>query len=619
MTTILSTEADPSHTYDEDGTYEVVLTATNQCGSTTYTETVVVVSVPSSGFSANENVGCAPFTVAFTNSSSANATNFMWDFPGGNPATSTEENPTVTYNSAGTYDVTLIASNSAGSDTTTMVDYVVVGAVPGTSFTADVNEFTVAFTNTTTNPPNSGNMTYEWDFGDNNSSNEENPTHTYDEDGTYEVTLTVTNDCGSKTINGQITIVTPPTASFSAAQTTGCEPFEVQFTNESTENAASFEWEFPGGTPATSNEENPVVVYNTAGTYDVILTVSNVAGDDTQTMTGFIIVNPLPTPDFDYVINGLEVNFTNVSTETNTVTWDFGDSSDPSNEENPIHTYEEDGIYTVTMTASNDCGDVVITQNIVIATEGPIASFDAIETEGCLPFVVEFVNLSSENAESYEWFFEGGDPATSTEKEPTVTYISEGLFDVILIAHNALGSDTLTNEDFILVQTTPIPSFTANDNMGTVTFTNTTTNGTSYEWDFGDSNNSTEENPVHTYTASGEYDVTLTAYNDCGFAVNTQTLTVIITSVGEIPGINEFNIFPNPNNGHFTLVLNGEAKGDLQVSFTNLLGQVIMQTEVDFRSGNLTREFAFDGLAAGMYLFQVKSGDHILYKKLVVE
>ncbi|MEZ4932069.1 MAG: hypothetical protein R2788_08125 [Saprospiraceae bacterium] len=58
-----------------------------------------------------------------------------------------------------------------------------------------------------------------------------------------------------RTINGQITVVSAPTAGFSAQMTTDCAPFEVQFTNESSANVATFAWEFPGGVPATSNQE----------------------------------------------------------------------------------------------------------------------------------------------------------------------------------------------------------------------------------------------------------------------------------------------------------------------------------------------------------------------------
>lgn len=613
-----STDSAPQHTYADDGTYEVVLSATNDCGTVTSTQTVTVVSAPSAGFMANVTNGCAPVTVEFTSQASANTTDWNWDFPGGNPATSTDENPTVTYDAAGSYTVTLTVSNSAGQDEVIEMNYITVGDVPAASFTSDVDVFNVDFTNTSTNPVNSGGLTFEWDFGDGDSSTDESPTHTYASDGTYEVTFVVTNDCGSKTINGQVNIVTLPTAGFSADQTSGCAPMEVQFTNESSQNAESYSWEFPGGFPSTSIEESPIVVYNMPGVYDVILTVTNGAGMNVSTETSYITVNAAPLTSFGFNVSGQDVTFDNTSDNFTTMEWDFGDGN-TSDEDSPTHTYGADGVYTVVLSTTNECGTTTSTQLIVIATEGPVAAFEAMTTEGCLPFVVEFQNLSSQNAETFEWTFEGGDPATSDEENPTVTYNSAGVFDVTLVATNMNGSNTFMEMDYIIVNDVPTPGFSADNNWETVTFTNNSDNATSYSWDFGDGNSSTDEDPVHTYDMAGEYEVTMTATNDCGFNTITQTIVVMANSITEIPGISEFNVWPNPNNGRFSMTLRGEAMGDLQVSFTNVLGQVILNDKIDFRSGNVTKEFAFNELAAGVYIFQVRSGNKALYKKVVVD
>ncbi|MEO1259168.1 MAG: PKD domain-containing protein [Bacteroidota bacterium] len=613
-----STESDPTHTYDEDGTYEVILTATNECGSVTSMQTVMIATAPTAAFTVSATNGCVPFEVQFTNQSSANTESFEWSFPGGDPSSSTEENPTVVYNEPGTYNVTLTAINSAGENEVTEMGYIVVGDIPTASFTTDVNGFTVDFTNTSTNPPNSGNLSFEWEFGDGNTSTEENPQHTYAADGTYAVTFTVTNDCGPKVINGQVNVVSAPTASFSAQETTGCAPFVVQFQNESSANTESFAWEFPGGDPATSDSENPTVTYNAPGVYDVILTVTNSAGSDEIIQTSYITVNDAPTTAFGFNVGDSDVSFFNQSDNFTQVEWDFGDGN-TSNETDPLHTYAEDGAYTVTLTTTNECGSTTATEIVVIATEGPIAAFTVASQTGCAPYEVTFENLSSSNAESFEWTFEGGSPATSTEENPTVTYDTPGTYDVALIAFNGIGSDTFEVMAYITVEALPTPGFTADNNWETITFTNTSTNATTYLWDFGDGNSSNEADPVHTYEEAGEYEVTLRAENDCGFNVITQIIVVMANAVGEIPGISEFNIWPNPNNGRFTMTLRGETKGELEINFTNLLGQVILQQPLDFRTGNVTQEFAFDNLAAGIYIFQIKSGHKAIHRKLVVE
>ncbi|MCF8244899.1 MAG: PKD domain-containing protein [Saprospiraceae bacterium] len=609
-----STQADPSHTYTVDGTYTVVLTSTNACGTATSTQTVVAYTQPTAGFDASTTSGCAPLTVQFSNQSSANAETFSWSFPGGTPATSTAENPTVVYNTAGTYTVTLTVSNPAGQNTSTQTNYITVNTAPAAGFTGMVAGTTVTFNNMTTNA-----TSYAWDFGDSGSSTMQNPSHTYATDGVYEVTLTATNECGSTEINGQFSIVTPPTAGFSAAQTSGCAPLMVTFNNESSANATSFAWSFPGGMPANSTQENPVVTYNTAGTYDVMLTVTNSAGSDTYTLTSYVTVSTVPTVGFTSAVNGASVMFTNTSANATSYLWTFGDGG-TSMEANPIYTYTADDVYTVTLTATNECGQSVVTHQVVIATTAPQAFFSAEPTTGCAPITVVFNNESSANAQTFEWSFPGGTPATSTEMNPTVTYSAAGSYNVTLIATNPLGSDTYEQTGFVVVSDVPTPAFTRTANFNVVTFNNTSTNATSYEWNFGDGSPiSTEPNPVHTYAAGGQYMVTLTATNECGTESTTIEITVQANGVDDIPGISRFDVFPNPNSGRFTLVMEGAPQTELELSFTNVLGQRLLSEKADFRSGHLTRDFSFSQLSAGVYILQVKSGEKAMFKKLVIE
>ena len=115
----MSTDANPTHTYAADGVYTVVLAATNSCGTTFVEQTVTIITVPVAAFTFNGAIGCSPFVVVFDNTSSDNATAIEWTFEGGTPATSTEENPVVTWDAPGVYSVTLVASNQAGSSTAT--------------------------------------------------------------------------------------------------------------------------------------------------------------------------------------------------------------------------------------------------------------------------------------------------------------------------------------------------------------------------------------------------------------------------------------------------------------------------------------------------------------------
>ena len=513
-----STESDPIHTYSNDGQYSVVLTATNDCGSETTQQIVTTSSAPQAAFTSSGASGCEPLTVDFTDGSTSNTTSWSWDFPGGSPSSSTEQNPSVTYNEGGTYTVTLVASNSTGTSTVTETNFIVVAPLASPSFMTSLDENTVTFTNTSTDA-----TSYSWDFGDGNTSTESDPIHTYSVDGEYTVVLTATNDCGSETITQIVTTSSAPQAAFTSSGTSGCEPLTVDFTDGSTSNTTSWSWDFPGGSPSSSTEQNPSVTYANTGTYTVTLVVSNSTGTSTVTETDFIVVAPLASPSFTTSSDENTVTFTNTSTDATSYSWDFGDGN-TSTESDPIHTYSDDNQYTVILTATNDCGSET-TQQIVTTSSAPQAAFTSSGTSGCEPLTVDFSDGSTSNTTSWSWDFPGGSPSSSTEQNPSVTYANAGTYTVTLVVSNSTGTSTLTETDFIVVAPLASPSFTTSLDENTVTFTNTSTDATSYSWDFGDGNTSTESDPIHTYSDDDQYTVILTATNDCGTETTQQIVT----------------------------------------------------------------------------------------------
>ena len=517
-----STDTNPTHDFGTDGTYTVILTATNSCGDVTSMETVVIVTAPTSGATANVTSGCADLIVQFTDQSSANTTAWAWQFPGGNPSTSTDQNPLVTYSSAGVYDVILTASNSAGNDVTNLSNYIIVDDVPDADFNVAVADLTATFSNNTSN----GNS-YSWDFGDGNSSSDENPTHTYNADGTYTVTLMATNGCGDDIFTRTVNISNAPNAGATANVTDGCTPFTVQFTDLSSSNTTSWNWIFPGGTPATSNQQNPTVVYNNPGVFDVTLEAINAAGNNTITLDNYITVGIAPTADFSSSSNQLQVDFTNNSTDGNSYSWDFGDGNN-SAQENPTHTYDADGTYTVILTVTNNCGSESHTELVTVVST-PIAGFSLSGTNGCEPFTVQMTDQSSSNSTSWNWYFPGGTPSSSILQNPVVVYNEAGNYDVELTVTNAAGSNTLLEENIISVGVGPTADFTSAVDLLQVDFTNDSSNGNIYSWDFGDGNTSNQENPTHTYDADGTYTVVLSVTNDCGTETHTETITVVST------------------------------------------------------------------------------------------
>jgi PKD repeat protein len=149
----------------------------------------------------------------------------------------------------------------------------------------------------------------------------------------------------------------------------------------------------------------------------------------------------------------LTVNFTDLSIGATSWSWNFGDGG-TSTLKNPTHTYNAVGVYTVSLTVSNASGSDIITKADYITVTppaAPVAAFTASATNITVGNSVTFTDQSTNNPTSWSWTFEGGTPAASTVRNPTVTYNTPGTFDVTLLASNAEGSDTEAKVDYISV------------------------------------------------------------------------------------------------------------------------------------------------------------------------
>jgi len=173
---------------------------------------------------------------------------------------------------------------------------------------------------------------------------------------------------------------------------------------------------------------------------------------------------------------------------------------------------------------------------------------------------------------------------------------------------------------YITVEAEPTANFAFNIDTTHIDFLNTSMGGSNatYLWDFGDGNTSTEETPSHEYSDGGTFTVTLTVTNDCGTATTEMTV-MVTTSTLELSFIDEFLLFPNPNNGEFTIILRGQPKDDLHINLINIIGQYIHKEEVDFTSGELVKQYNFDHLPVGTYIVELKSNREVTYRKVVID
>ena len=233
---------------------------------------------PIASFSLDKSAAVLNEVVTFTNTSQ-NATIFEWNFGDGN--TSTIKNPTHSYSTTGSFTITLSATGEGGNASvskTITISY----PTPVASFTMDkptakVGE-TITFTNTSQNT-----TIYLWDFGDGNTSTDENPTYSYSSDGIFNITLNATGDGGTNAASTTITIFYPaPIASFTMDKTTANTGEAISFTNNS-QFATSYAWNF--GDDETSTETNATHSYSATGTFTITLTATGDGGTNTSTKT----------------------------------------------------------------------------------------------------------------------------------------------------------------------------------------------------------------------------------------------------------------------------------------------------------------------------------------------
>lgn len=476
-------------------------------------------SPPVADFYGTPTEHCVPFNVQFTDLSTNDPTSWQWTFPGGTPSASTLKNPSVQYKVYGMYDVTLKVTNNFGNSTVTFKQYIFAEDKPVAKFSKVNIERYVYLTNLSLY----GN-TYEWDFGDGETSNDVDPVHEYANDGVYTITLRAENDCGINETKMNVTIVTSPIALFTSDTTKGCASFKVKYINLSSKNVTSWEWDFPGGTPSTSTLFEPVVEYKIHGVFDVRLTAKNSKYTAKAEKLKYITSDSLPVSAFDTVINKNVVTFTNKSSNAQSWIWDFGDNT-TSTELNPSHSYLP-GTYQAKLTVNNNCGSVTIIKQIDIA-KSLLAGFKVSQPNGCIPYTVQFTNTSF-GATSFAWTFPGGTPSASTDTNPVIVYNTPGSYDVSLTAKSGNDSTTYTQYAFINVEAFPEADFKTAIGGSTVYFSNQSKYGKGQLWDFGDGKISNENSPSHVYTAEGEYQVKLVISNNCGNDTLVKTVAVYL-------------------------------------------------------------------------------------------
>lgn len=541
------------HTYTNVGNFSLTLTVfdVNGCRSTIVeTDAVNIIQLPQPSFTASPRSGCTlPLNVSFTNTTSGTGNlSFFWDFGDGN--TSNDLNPQHSYQNFGNYTVSLTVTDNVTqcSLTHTENNFISIGDIVNFDYsiinTGDCSTTQVAFNNQT-----QGDITsILWNFGDGNSSTDFSPTHTYTMPGCYTPTLSIsTSDGCNSTLSAPdcIAVVGPVTLDYTSQGTlVSCAlGTTINFSGLSPQ-AVAWQWDFGG--LGSSTDQNPSFTFDQFGSFPITLEVEFSNGCRQQLVKDTVIVQALSpsfTSDTTEGCIDLEVQFTNTTMAIDPIVsylWDFGDGN-TSTSQNPLHIYTDTGTFDVTLIVESvsGCRDTVLVPGYIEAGQPPVLDFVSDYQTGCIDTIIGFTNNSS-IADEWEWFF--GDGGGSNQSEPMYQYQDTGLFDVTLIGWFNGCSDTLVVEDYIQISPPIAAILYAQDcaRPYEVVFTDNSIGPEQWEWDFGDGNTSTDQNPVHTYAQEGTYTVTLNVINNTTGCSDAIDVSIIIAEP-----IADFSLGPN--------------------------------------------------------------------------
>lgn len=271
---------------------------------------------------------------------------------------------------------------------------------------------------------------------------------------------------------------------------------------------------------------------------------------------------------------------------------------------------------TYTVTATDGVGATATGTVTISILPLPAVSFNSPVTSGCAPLCVNFTDLSTTSSGTITaWYWNFGDGLTSTSSSPTDCYNTPGTYDVSLTATSSEGcSSTMVITNYITVFPNPVASFSSSLSPPyTVNFTDLSNvvsgSITSWNWDFGDGNFSSVQNPIHTYAGPGNYNVQLTVLTAFG-CMDAVSSMAIVAGINEYYLNNLLSISPNPLNTFATIEFKNN-KLNLQntkMILFDVLGKEIKKIEID----SYKTIFEKGELNSGIYFYKVLNQNQII-------
>ncbi len=530
----------PIHIYDTPGTYEVCLTIHDNTGCTsTYCHAVVVSPIPPGDctalFTWYQIQGTQTIHFVDSSYSSHDITSYSWNFGDGHEGDG--QNPNH-YFPVGTYEVCLTIHDNTGCTDTYCTTVTVLPEQPGDcnalfSYEQISGTQNIHFTNLSTSAHDI--ISNIWIFGDGHDGDGQNPTHEYQNPGTYEVCLIIHDNTGCVDTFCLSVIVEPVTpgecqASFEWAQNPGTQTVHFESTSTSSHEITSYSWSFGDG--HNGDAHSPNHTYENAGTYTVCLIIHDNTGcTDTvchEITVELVIPGPCEAAFQWYQISGTQtIHFVDSSYSAHDIisySWNFGDGHEGDGQ-NPNH-YFPVGTYEVCLTIVDNTGCTDTYCDSVTVEPEAQGDCQALFTyfQGENNLTIHFIDSSFSAHDITSWHWDFGDGHSSNDHFITHTYEHAGTYEVCLTIHdNHECSDTYCT---VVVVTAveggschALFSFQHEEGSLNVHFTNASTSPDtiiSWQWYFGDGSGSDDQNPSHTYAEPGTYHVCLVIHDNHG-------------------------------------------------------------------------------------------------------
>lgn len=546
-----TTESYINYKYQELGTYSVSCTVANACGDEkTFTGTVIVVdAIFDFEIELSTSETCPDDPVSFDLNSNSSIKNCSWKLSDG------YENNAIEFSHAfeesGVYRIEVTASDFYGNSLTQTEEVRIVDeskidevylSLSGTEFCP--NEVIDFYTDSQYD-------SILWDFGDGTTSNAVYAKHAYTSVGTYDVSLTVVNNCNDKLTRYTKVLVVEDKgiSSYFYCASTVCpgQEFSAYCYNE----YDSYEWDMGDGNTMTGR--NIVYQYTEPGRYNITLKTSNKCGISTTYSRRITVTNETRTiyPYLSIPIKAClnaEIEFYQYETYASYL-WDFGDGT-RSNEMSPTHSYSSTGSYNITLTVTDECGNTgSITKSIMIVDKLLIdnISFYMSEQSLCAGDSIDFY-ASGDNGLIYSWNF--GDANTAEGDVVSHAFASTGVYNVQLLAENGCGDttsvyrtvETGNTEEELYLDYDYTDNVCVNQEAG-IYFA--AIEDGSYMFDFGDGTTITTveqyylydklyDMAKHAYSEPGIYDLHFEVTNSCGQSIS----KTVAINVGENVPVN---------------------------------------------------------------------------------